>query len=215
MHVCMLSTTVCRFDKMHALLAQHCCRPLRWTTNLCIVPNMKYNIHMTILRDDTSSSIALFNSTLVDDVTYSPPYLATCNPFSTYSFSTIKNRTLELVTSTYAMVSLANAYGCLRTSNMITHSSICAGDMWTSRVGTLHDFATLCCDLSKDMLCISTSRLSSWIFVSTWLIRTCSAFGSGQAHGVTSQLWGMRSISWSNSGCTLSVSICSSICSIS
>ena len=84
--------------------------------------NLDYNFCVTSSRDDTSSSIALLNSTLVDAMTFTSPYLATCNSLSIYSFSDIKNLTLELVASTYALVTLANASGCMHTLDMITRS---------------------------------------------------------------------------------------------
>ena len=145
-HLCIQSIAVCRFDKMWDLLAQRCYQPLRWTTDLCTGTNLEYKIYMIVLRDNTSSNISLFKSTMVDDVTCSPPYLAACNSLAMCSFSAIKNRTLELVDLTYVLVALANVVGFLCTSDTITHSSNCAGDMWTSKVGTLHDCTTLCCD---------------------------------------------------------------------
>lgn len=149
---------------MCAFLAQGCWQPLRWTTYFCMVMNLEYNIHMIILRDDTCSSITLFNFALEYDVTCSPPYLAACNSLAIRSFLAIKNLTLEMVASEYDFVASANAVGCLHTLDTITHSSNCPGDMWTSGVGTFRDCTTLCCNSLKDMLCISTSRLSSRIF---------------------------------------------------
>lgn len=61
------------------------------------VPNLEYNACMTVLRDNTSSSIAFFNSAWMDVVTNSPPCLAICSSFAIQLFSTIKRWTLELV----------------------------------------------------------------------------------------------------------------------
>lgn len=91
---------------------------------------------MAVSWDYTSSNIVLFNSSLVDDVTCSPPFLATCNSLAILSFSAIKNHTLELVASTYALVASANAARFLCTSNTITHSTNCVGYVWTFGVGT-------------------------------------------------------------------------------
>lgn len=77
--------------------------------------NSKYNFHMTVSRDDTSSSITLLNSTLADDVTCSSPYFVACTSLAMCSFSAIKNLTLGLVASTYAWVASANVVGCLCT----------------------------------------------------------------------------------------------------
>lgn len=194
-HVCMWLIVVFIYDKIRALLAQHCCQPLRWTNDLHMVTNLEYNLHMTVSRYNTSSSIDLLNSSLVDVVTCSPHCLFACNSSTMFSFSTINNLTLELVALAYDLVASTNAYGCFFTSDMIIRSSNCAGDTWTSRVGTLRDCRTLCCDLSKDMLCISTSGLSSRIYMSPWSLGTFSASKFGEAGGVTSQFWGMRSIS--------------------
>ena len=131
-----------------------------------MVTNMEYNICMTLERDNTSSSITLFNSALADAVTYYPPYFATCSSLPICSFSTTKNLTLELVALAYALVASSNVARCFHTSDTITHSSNCVGGIWTSEVGTLHDYTIFCCDSSKDILCISTSRLSSRVFVS-------------------------------------------------
>jgi len=98
---------------------------------------------MIISRDDTSSSITFFNSAQVDTMTYSPPFLVVCNSLAICSFSAIKKWTLELVALGYALVASANVVGFLCTSDMITHSSKYAGDMWTSEVDTLHDCTTL------------------------------------------------------------------------
>jgi len=185
-HVCMWSTTACKFNKIRALLAHCCCQPLRWTTALCMVPNLEHNAHMAVLRDDTSSSITFFNYSRVDVVTSSLPCLVVCNSLAIRSFSVIKKRTLELVASAYALVALANAIGFFFTSDTITHSLNCAGDVWSSGVDTLRDCKTLWCDSSNDILCIYSSRLSPRFSVSPWLLRTCSASGSGEASGSTS-----------------------------
>ena len=151
---------------MCALLAHHYSQPLRWTTKLCTVTNLKYSFRMTVLGDDTSSNITLLNYALTNVVTYSFPCLVACSSLAMRSFSAIKNLTLELVASVYALVSSANAGRCLHTLNTNTRSPICTGDTWTSRVGTLRDCTTLCCDSSKDMLCIFAYGLSSRILVS-------------------------------------------------
>ena len=65
------------------------------------------------------------------------------------------------------------------------------------------------------MLCISPSGWSPRIYVSPWLLGTCSSSGCGELSGSTSWWWGMRSKSCSNYCCSISVSICSSDCSIS
>lgn len=165
-HVCMWSTTVCRSNKMRALLAQRCCQPLRWNTDLCTATNLEYSFCITVWRANTSFSIVLLNSALSNVVTCSHPCTAACNSLAMHSFSAINNRTLELVASTYALVALANEVGCFHTLDTITYSSNRPRHTWTFRVGTLCDCTTLCCDSSKDMLCISTSRLYSRIFVS-------------------------------------------------
>lgn len=121
---------------------------------------------MTASRDDTSSSITLLNFALTNVVTCSPPYFTACNSLTMRLFSTIKNRTLELVAFAYALVASTNVVLFFHTSDTITHSSNYTRDMWTSGLGTVHDCTTLWCDSSKDMLCISTSRFSSRIFVS-------------------------------------------------
>lgn len=162
---------------MCALLTQRYYQLLRWTTNLCTVMNLEYNICMTASRDNTSFSISLLNSALVGVVNYSPPCLVACNSLSMLLFSAIKNQTLKLVALVYALVSLTNVAGCLHTSYTITRSSNYIGDMWASGVGTMCDCTTLCCDLSKDMLCISASILSSRIFLSRWSLGTCSTLG--------------------------------------
>lgn len=59
----MYSTTVCKFDKVHALLAHRYCQLFRWTTTLCKVQKLEYNTHMIISRDNTSSLLPY--STLV------------------------------------------------------------------------------------------------------------------------------------------------------
>jgi len=145
---------------MCAPLAQCYCQLLRWTTNLCMVTNLKCSLCMIVSRDNTSSSITFFNSTLADIVTFSYTYLDACNSLGMHCFSTIKNHTLKLVALTYAFEALANAVGFLRTSDTITHSSNCAGDKWTSKVGTLCESTTLCYDSSKDMLCTFALGLS-------------------------------------------------------
>lgn len=121
---------------------------------------------MTVLRDDTSSSITFLKYSLVDVVTYSRPYLADCNSLAMRSFSAIKILMLELVALTYALLASTNVIRCLHTSYMITHSSNCTRDTWTSGIGTLRDYTTLCCDSSKDMLFISSSELTSRISIS-------------------------------------------------
>lgn len=93
-HVFMWLIAVWRSDKMHALLAQRCYQPLRWTTDLCMVMNLEYNVCMTVSREDTSFSIACLNSTMEDALSCSPPCLASYNSLAMHSFSTIKNRTL-------------------------------------------------------------------------------------------------------------------------
>lgn len=152
------------------------------------VSNLEYNIHMTVSRDNTSYYIALLNSAWVDNVICSPPFLSTCNSLAILSFFAIKSETLELVALTYALVASGNGAGFLRTWDTITHYSNCTGDMWTSRVGTLRDCTTLCCDSSKDMLCISASGLYSRISVSPSSLGTFFAHGPGEASGVTSWL---------------------------
>lgn len=144
-HVCMWSTTVWKFDKIHALLEHHYRQSYRWTTTLCTVPNLEYNAWMTIWRDDTSSIITFFNFAWVDVVTSSPPYLPSYNSLAIHSFFTIKKRTLELVSSIYALVASSNAARCLHMLDTITHSSKFVIDVWSSRVDTLRDFTTLCC----------------------------------------------------------------------
>lgn len=79
---------------------------------------------MAISRNDTSSSIALLNFALVDDVTCSPPYLVDCNSLAIHLFLPIKNLTLGLVASTYALVASTIVVGFLSTSDMITRSCI-------------------------------------------------------------------------------------------
>lgn len=152
--------------KMCALLAQRCFQALRWTIDLCTMTNLKYSFCMIVSRDDAPSSIAFFNSALVDVVACSSPYLAACNSLGMRSFSAIKNITLELVASAYAFVASAITAGCLCTLDTITRSRKRVGDAWTSGVGTLRDYTTLCCDSSKDMLCTSASGLSSRISLS-------------------------------------------------
>ena len=110
---------------------------------------------MIVSRDDSSSNITLFNSALADDVTYSPLYLVAYYSLAICSFSSIKNITLELVALTYAFVALSNVVGCLCTSDMITRSSNHARDMWTSRVGTLRDYTTLCVVTCRKICCAS------------------------------------------------------------
>ena len=148
---------VCTFDKICALLAHRCGQLLRWTTSLCMVPNLEYNARMIVSRDNTSSSISFFNSAQTDAVTSSPPCLVVCNSLAIRSFSTIKKQTLELVASPYALVASANVVGCLHTLDTITHSLNCAGDTLSFRVNTLCDCTILCCNSSNDMLCISPS----------------------------------------------------------
>ena len=154
------------FVKMCNLLEQCCFQPLRWTTDLCTVRNLKYNFRMTVSRDDTSSTIDPLKSTLVDDVTFSPPCFAACSSLAMHSFSTIQNLTLKLVSSTYSLVASTNTTQCMHTSYIIIGSSNYPGDTWTFAVGTLRDCTTFFCGSSKDMLCISTSELSSRILVS-------------------------------------------------
>ena len=60
------------------------------------------------LRDDTPSSIAFFNSALVDVVALSYPYLASCSSLTMRSFSATKNLTLELVALAYAFLASPN-----------------------------------------------------------------------------------------------------------
>lgn len=151
---------------MHALLAQHYCQSLRWTSDLCTVTKLKYIFRMIVSTNNTSSSVTFFNFALVDLVAFSSPSLVACISLAMLSFSAIKNLTFEVVASAYALVASANAVGCLCTSDMFTHSSKYEGDAWTSRLDTLYDFTTLCCDSSKDMLCTSSSGLSSRIPVS-------------------------------------------------
>jgi len=105
-HVFMWSTIVCKFHNICALLAHHYCQSLRWTTALCMVPNLEYNSHMTVSSDDNSSSITFFNSSRVDAITNYPSFLATCNSLAIRSF--YKKQTLELVALTYALVVLTN-----------------------------------------------------------------------------------------------------------
>lgn len=69
-----------------------------------MVMNLKYNLRMTVLRDDTSWSIAFLNSALEDVVTFSSPYLVACNSLAMHSFSTIKNLMLKMVALVYALV---------------------------------------------------------------------------------------------------------------
>lgn len=151
---------------MCAFLAQHFYQLLRWKTTLYIVMNLEYNICMTVLMDNTSSSITLLNFSLADDVTYSHPCLTSCNSLAMRSFYAIKNQKIEMVALTYSLVALANVFGCLCTSDMTTHSSNYAGDVWMSGVHTLCNYITMCCDSSKSMLCISASGLSSRMSVS-------------------------------------------------
>ncbi len=153
----MLSTTACMFFKMHSLLAHHCFHPWRWTTAWCMVPNLEYNAHITISRDNTSSSICFFSSARADIFTKSPPCLATYSSFAIRSFSAMRKLTVELVASTYNLVASTKATGCLHMSDTITHSSTCAGHVWSSGVNTLRDCTTLCWDLLNEMLCISPS----------------------------------------------------------
>ena len=103
------------FDKICALLAHRCYQPLRWKISLCMVPNLEYNARMTMLMDNTSSSIAFFNSTWENVVTRSPHFLVVRNSLSICAFSTIMKQTLELVASAYALVASTNVVGCLRT----------------------------------------------------------------------------------------------------
>ena len=149
---------------------------------------MEYKIRRIVSRDDTLFSISLFNLDLMDVVICSPPRLAICNSLSIRSFSSIKKKTLELVALAYALVALDNANRCLRMLDMITHSSNCIGDAWTSGVVTLRDYTTLFCDSLNEILCISTSGLSSRISISPLSFKTCSTFRSSEVDGLTSCL---------------------------
>lgn len=77
---------------------------------------------MIVSRDGTSSSITFFNSSWVDAITCSPPYLVVCNSLSIGAFSVMKKQTLELVASTYPLVALANVVGCFHMLDTITNS---------------------------------------------------------------------------------------------
>ncbi len=183
-HVCMWSIAVFRFNNMSALLAQRYCQWLRWTYDLCTVKNIEYNICMTILRDDTSSSITLLNSSWADVVTYSPPLLYAYNSHALVLSSQESNSRASGFVIWFGSI---DQPGWMSTHiDMITFSSNNMGDTWSSGVGTLSECTTLCCDSSKYMLCISTFGLSSRIFVSPWLHGTCSSSGFGGASGVTS-----------------------------
>jgi len=166
-------------------------------------------------RDNTSSSISLFNSSQVEAITNSPPYLAVYSSLAIPSFSTITKRTLELVALTYALVASANDAGCLHTLDTIIHSSNCTGDIWSSRVDIQRDFTTLCWDSLNEMFCISPSNWSPRISVSHWFLGTFSSSGCSGFGGLTCWWWSMRSISCSKSYCSISVSICLNACPIS
>ena len=127
-----------------------------------------------------------FNSSRANVVTSSVHCLVVYKSLAIRSFSAIKKRTLELVALAYALVALANAAGCLRTSYMIPPSSNYIGYVCTSGVDTLRNFTTLCCDSSNHMLCISSFGLSPRILVSPWSLGTYSASGSGEDGGSTS-----------------------------
>jgi len=121
---------------------------------------------------------------------------------------------LELVPLAYTSVASAKAARCLCTSVMITHSSTCAGDVWSFRVGTLWDCTTLWWDSWKEM-CISTYGWPPRISVPPWSFDTFSSSGCNELGELTSLWWGMRSTSYSNSCCSMSASNCTITCSIS
>lgn len=188
---------------------------MRWTTALCTVPNLEYDAYITMSRDNTSSSIAFISSAWKDAVTRSPPDLAIYSSFSILSFLTIRKWTLEIVASTYTLVALAKATGCFHTSIMITCSSTCVGDVWSSKVDTLRDCTTLCCDSSNEMLCIYPSGWLLRILVPPWSLEIWSSFRCGEVGKSTSWWWSMRLVSCSNSCYSMSASNCWSSCSIS
>ena len=183
-------------------------------TALCMVPNLEYNACIIVWRGNTSSSIAFFSSAWEDIVTKSPPCLATCSSFAIHSFSAMRKWTLELVASTYTLVALAKAAGCLCTSVTITCSLTCARDVWSSGVGILWDYTTLWWDSSKEM-CISTSGWPPRSSVPPWSFKTFSSSGCNEVGESTSLWWGMRSVSYYNSCCSMSESSYWSSCSIS
>lgn len=98
---------------------------------------------------------------------------------------------------------------------MTTHSSTCIRTVWSSRVNTLRDFTTLCWDSSNEMLCISYSSWSPRISMPSWSSKTFSSSRCIEVGESTSLWWGMRSISYSNSCCSMSASNCLSFYSIS
>lgn len=161
------------------------------------------------------SSIAFFSSSQVDVVTNSPLCLAVYSFLAIRSSSSIRKRTLKLVALTYTLVASSKAARCLHMSKMITHSLTFVWYVWSSRVDTLRYCTTLCWDSSNEMLGISPSGWSPRILVPPWSLETFSSSRFGEARKLTSWWWCMRSMSCSNSYCSISVSNCWSACSIS
>ena len=184
-------------------------------TALCMVPKLEYNACIIVSRDNTSSNIDFFSSVRVDIVTKSPPCLETYSSFTIHSFSAIKKWTLDLVTLAYTLVASAKATRFLCTSVTFTHSSTFAGDVWSSKFGTLWDCRTLWWDSSKVMLCISPPSCPPRISMPPYSFKTFSSSGWIEVGDLTSLWWGMRLVSCSNSCCSMFASNCWSDCSIS
>ena len=146
---------------MHSLLTHCYCHPLRWTTALCMVPNLEYNTRMTMSRDNTSSSISFFSYARADAVIESPPCLAICSSFAIRSFSGIRKRTLKLVAFAYTLVASTKATGCFLTFDVITLSFMNACDKWSFGKFFLCACRIFFCSSSNDGLYTSINWKSS------------------------------------------------------
>jgi len=169
---------------------------------------MEYNGCMTVSRDSTSSSVSFLNYAREDAITYFPPYFFIYSSLAIHSFLAIRKWTLKLVPSAYDLLPSANSTRCLHSLDTFMHSSNPPGDVWSSKVDNMWDCTTLCWDSSSEMFCIFPFRLSP-CSLGTW-----SSYWCGEAGGLSSWWWGMRWMSCSNSCCSMSISICSSACSV-
>lgn len=96
--------------------------------------------------------------------------------------------------------------GCLLTSDTITLSSMCSGNVWSFGSYFLHACTILWCDLSNDKFYISISRSSLRRETSPFLLGTYCDSGGGEGCGATSDALGMRLVSWSYGSYSISMS---------